>query len=192
MSLAKPFRNEEARCEAAGIISEVRVHDLRDSSPRRSRCGARMRLLNQGLSRLSTEQKKKTRRRLTAPLRKCNFCVQNRASDALQSHGDSEDVMFITAVGRPSDNTRGDDGFAGREVEGICIATACLRFASCCGRCIFARSSFPECGDMCWRRPDLSRSSFLLTAPFALFRKPLADASEDLRSVALGPDATEE
>ena len=60
---------------------------------------ARMRLLNQGLSRLSTEQKKKTRRRLTARPRKCNFCVQNRASDAHQSHGDSEYVMFITAVG---------------------------------------------------------------------------------------------
>jgi hypothetical protein len=28
------------------------------------------------------------------------------------------------------------------------------------GRRTFARSSFPECGDTSWRRPDLSRSSF--------------------------------
>ena len=28
----KPFRDEEARCEAAGIISQLPMHNLRDSS----------------------------------------------------------------------------------------------------------------------------------------------------------------
>jgi len=38
--LLNPFRIEEARCEAAGIISEVRMHNLRDGSLRRSQCGS--------------------------------------------------------------------------------------------------------------------------------------------------------
>ena len=34
--------------------------------------------------------------------------------------------MFVTAVGLLTENTCRDDRFAGREVEGIWIATACL------------------------------------------------------------------